>query len=45
MTMNKGGGQREGQEQDKGDGGQPTAGDRLALAVFRSGLRAMLAGV
>ena len=44
-SMYKGGGQREGQQQDEGDGGQPTVGDRLALAVFRGGLRAMLAGV
>ena len=45
MTMHKGGGQREGQEQDEGDGGQPTVIDGLTVAVFGNLLRAMSAGV
>jgi hypothetical protein len=42
MAIDKGGAQREGQQQNEGDGGQPTVIDGLTVA---NGLRAMSAGV
>src|SRR6516162_3524594 len=45
MAIDKGGAQREGQQQNEGDGGQPTVIDWLTVAVFGNGLSAMSAGV
>ena len=45
MTIDKGGAQREGQQQNEGDGGQLTVIDGLTVAVFGNGLSAMSAGV
>ena len=45
MAIDKGGAQREGQQQNEGDGGQLTVIDGLTVAVFGNGLSAMSAGV
>jgi hypothetical protein len=45
MARDKGGAQREGQQQNEGDGGQPTVIDGLTVAVCGKGLSAMSAGV